>query len=335
MDGDKLLELLGQPVEADPVQAALRDLARGIQPELDPGRSDLFVDWVTVNEIGLEFGFEDEAYVRARPIDMRRQGPLLLTQLYFYGNTSRTQPFPGRLPRGLTLQDDREAVRGKLAALEAVRRSYTRDCWLVEGYEIVVAYQAGTGTVESVMCHVPYDPWPLPPDEEDILAPYTPERLCGFFGERWSSARLREALGPLGYASVMTSARSAHCADLRMVHGIEFGFAPGHQVAAASPKFPQAMALATVTFYGPRVFDARMWAGPMPLKLEFTDSQAEIAAKLGRKPDVRRDFDRNGYVLWHFDRFSLRAEYSNIENRLLRVTLMAPGYWRSTGARSD
>ena len=47
------------------MQAELAQCAHGMQPELDPDNEESFVDWVTVNEIGLEFGFEDEAYVRA------------------------------------------------------------------------------------------------------------------------------------------------------------------------------------------------------------------------------------------------------------------------------
>ena len=68
----------------------------------------------------------------------------------------------------------------------------------------------------------------------------------------------------------------------------------------------------------------------MPLGLSFDDSQTRIVERVGREPDERRDFDRNGFVIWHFDQYSLRAEYSNIQNRLLRVTIMAPGYWAAT-----
>jgi hypothetical protein len=306
-----------------------------MQPELDPNDEEAFVDWVTVNEIGLEFGFEDEAYVRARDEDERRKGPLLLTQLYFYGDTARTMPFPYQLPFGLDFGDDRGAVRRKLARHDSLRRSYIRDAWRFANYDLVIAYRADNGLVESVLCFIRYTPWPVPEDEAELVAQFTPEALCELFGARWSSALLRGRLGPLGYASVLHEARSEHCADLRLVHGIEFGFAAGEQVPAADPQFPRALALASITYSGPRVYDARQWVGPMPFALSFDDSQADIAAKIGRKPDERADFDRNGFVLWHFDRYSLRTEYSNIENRLMRATIMAPGYWQASQGGSE
>jgi hypothetical protein len=330
--GDELLGLLGLPSSTDRVQVALAGLAHGMQPELDPDDENAFVDWVTVNEIGLEFGFEDEAYVRALDVDERRRAPLLLTQLYFYGDTPRTQPFPYSLPFGLDFGDHRAAVHRKLAARDPLRRSYIRDAWRLPEFDLTIGYRADDGKLESVLCDLPYQPWPIRPDEAELVSTFSPQVFGKLFGARWSSALLRSTLAPLGYASALPDARSEHNADLRVAHGIEFGFAPGDQVAAADPKFPRALALASVTFYGPRVFDAREWMGPMPMSLSFDDSQAQIAAKMGRSPDARNDFDRSGYVIWHFPDYSIRAEYSNIENRLLRVTLLAPGYWAASMA---
>jgi hypothetical protein len=330
--GDVLLSLLGQAATSAPVQASLTELARGMQPELDPDDEEAFVDWVTVNEIGLEYGFEDETYVRALDIDERRGGNLLLTQLYFYGDTEKTQPFPYPLPFGLSFSDNRAQVHQKLVANDALRRSYVRDAWRLPAFDMTIAYRRDNGLLESVLCHMPYSPWPALDGEAELVAPFTPEALIGSFGKRWSSAQLRKELAPLGFQRALGDVRSEHSADLRMAHGIEFGFAPGSQVPGADGQFPRALALASVTYYGPRVYDAREWLGPMPLNLAFTDSQADIAAKLGRNPDERGDFDRVGFVIWHFDRYSLRAEYSNIENRLLRATIMAPGYWAASQA---
>lgn len=325
-----MLRLLGLAASAVPVQSALAQLTRGMQPELDPRNEEAFVDWVTVNEIGLEFGFEDEAYVRALDIDARRQGPLLLTQLYFYGDTAKTMPFPYQLPFGLDFSDDRAAVHHKLAAYEALRRSYIRDAWRLAEFNMTIAYRSDTGRLESVLCYVPYSPWPKREGEHELAAQFTPEAFTELFGLRWSSAMLRARLEALDYESTLRDLRSEHNADLRMSHGIEFTFAPSRQVPSADPKFPQTLALASVTYYGARVYDAREWSGPMPLNLAFSDSQSDIAAKIGRKPDERDDLDRIGFVIWHYNDFSLRAEYSNIENRLLRVTIMAPGYWAAT-----
>jgi hypothetical protein len=328
--GDDLLGLLGLAADSAPVQTALMQWAHGMQPELDPDDDEAYRDWVTVNEIGLEFGFEDEAYVRALDMAMRRQGPLLLTQLYFYGDTPKTRPFPYPLPFGLSFADDRAAVRRKLAAYDHLRRSYVRDAWRLPDFNLTIAYRRDDGRLESVLCYLPYSPWPTPAGEAELVASFTPDAFCVLFGARWSSALLRSRLAPLGYAEALPDARSEHNADLRMSYGIEFGFAPGRQVPASDPEFPEALALASITYYGPRVYDAHEWVGPMPLGLSFDDSQTRIVERVGREPDQRRDFDQNGYVIWHFERYSLRAEYSNIENHLVRATIMAPGYWTAT-----
>lgn len=333
--GDDLLGLLGLAATSARVQASLAQLARGMQPELDPEDEDCLVDWVAVNEIGLEYGFEDEAYVRALDVEERRQGALLLTQLYFYGDTSTTVPFPYPLPFGLSFEDDRAAVRRKLSIHEPLRRSYLRDSWPLPAFDLTVAYQADSGLVESVLCQVPYTPWPVPEGLTERLAGFTPEALAEHFGMRWSSAGLREFLAPLGFQAALPDVRAESTADLRLSYGIEFGFAPGRQVATSDPKFPGALALATVTYYARRVLDALEWVGPMPFGLAFTDSQAGLAAKLGRPPDVREDEDRTGFVVWHFQRFSLQVEHSTIENRLMRVTLMAPGYWAASSSAGN
>jgi hypothetical protein len=327
--GDDLLGLLGLSANSAPVQTALIQFAHGMQPELDPHDDEAYRDWVTVNEIGLEFGFEDEAYVRALDMATRRQGVLLLTQLYFYGDTPKTQPFPYPLPFGLAFADDRTTVRRKLGAYDHLRRSYVRDAWRLPDFNLTIAYRHD-GRLESVLCYLRYAPWPTPANEAELAALFTPDALSALFGARWSSALLRSRLGPLGYVDALPDARSEHSADLRMSHGIEFGFAPGRQVPASDSEFPEVLALASVTYYGPRVYDARAWVGPMPFGLSFDDSQTRIVERVGREPDQRRDFDQNGYVIWHFERYSLRAEYSNIENHLVRATIMAPGYWAAT-----
>ncbi len=332
VSGDQLLNLLGLESTTLLVQSTLHSLARGMQPELELDNPESLVDWVTVNEIGLEFGFEDDAYVRAQDFEKRRQGALLLTQLYFYGDTLNTKPFPYPLPFGLTFSDDRNDVHSKLSKFDEKRRTYIRDAWQLPDFNMTIAYQSDSGKLESVLCYKPPIPWPLSKNEREMLAPFTPDALVSLFGLRWSTRELRTHLESLDYASALPNVRSEHSADLRMTHGVEFSFAPGVQVPVSDPQFPNSLSLASVTYYGPRVYDAREWVGPMPLNLSFNDSQSQIEAKLGRKPDERGDFDRVGFAIWHLDSFSLRAEYSNIENHLLRATIMAPGFWALSGA---
>jgi hypothetical protein len=325
-----LIELLGQSVAAPEVQASLAKFARGMQPELDADDEDCLVDWVTVNEIGLEYGFEDAAYVQALEVNQRRNGELLLTQLYFYGDTPTTQPFPHPLPLGLSFEDDRPAVREKLAAHEGTRRSYLRDAWQLPNFNLTVAYAKNSGRLESVFCHVAPTPWSLAKGEAELAAAFNTEVFVGLFGRRWSHPTLRAQLAPLGFEDALRDVRSEHTAYLHVEHGIELGFAPSQDIAGADSKYPKSLALASVTFYASRVLDARAWQGPLPLDISFDDTFEALAAKLMRAPDERADENQTGFVLWHFKNYSLQIEYSSVENRLLKITMLAAGFWAAS-----
>ena len=328
--GDDLLSLIGLPAHADMVQASLNTLAHRMQPELDPDDDDSLVDWVTVNELGLEYGFEDEAYLYALDPALRRVGPLVLSQLYFYGETPNTMPFPFPLPFGLKFADDRNAVRHKLAPYEATRRSYIRDAWMARGFWITVAYRGDPGTVESVFCHLPYTPWPPLPTDAARIAEFTPEVFAEMFGRRWSNVDLMTRFAPLGFEDKLPEARSEGVADLKLRHGLELSFAPSRQVPAADQRRPDVLAFAEATLYASRELDAREWAGPLPRGLTFADTQTDLMEKIGVEPAEHEDDQLSGLAVWHFEQYTLAVLYSNLENRLLRVTIKAPGYWAAS-----
>jgi hypothetical protein len=333
--GDKLIKLLGLGADDILVQTSLDQLARGMQPELDPENEEVLIDWVTVNEIGLEYGFQDEAYFRAWNPDMRRKVRLILTQLYFYGDTSKTRPFPFSLPFGLTFTDDRASVRRKLVAFDNKRRSYIRDAWSLPNFDITIAYGGETNLLESIYCHLPCKPWPIDPEETKLVSPLTPEILASLLGLRWSSSILRTKLAPLGYDKELLGIRSEHVADFLLAHGLELMFASVSQIPTADQRYSRSLALAGVTYYSNRELDAREWVGPLPFDIEFTDNQATLPIKVGHQSDLITDEDRYGVAVWHFSQFSLTVVYSNIENRILRITMLAPGFWEISHRKDD
>jgi hypothetical protein len=321
--GDALLSLLGLEAEDERVKASLAQLAHGMLPDLEPEDDESLVDWVTVNELGLEYGFEDEAYVRALDPTKRRNGKLLLSQLYFYGDTRKTRPFPFALPFGLRFEDGKSETRAKFAEYESTRRSHIRDAWRLPKFDVIVAYDPKTGTLESVFCHVRYAPWPDVPGESELIAAFTPSAFTSLFGKRWSDKTLRAELAPLGYERTLPQIRAEHSADLRFEHGMELMFAPGGRIASANQQYPNALAFAGVTYYASRELDARQWCGALPCDLEFTDSQADLRVKMRVDAAKQDDGDRSGLATWKFSKVSVSVLYSNIENRILRVIMMA------------
>jgi hypothetical protein len=81
-----------------------------------------------------------------------------------------------------------------------------------------------------------------------------------------------------------------------------------------------------VEFYRRRFEDAREWTGELPFGLIFDDSQETMTGKVGRTPDKQQDDRFKGLATWHFSDFSLEVMYNNIENHLVRISLMAPGF---------
>ena len=104
----------------------------------------------------------------------------------------------------------------------------------------------------------------------------------------------------------------------------------GGSQAAEGPL--HSLAFAGVTYYASREYDAVEWAGLLPFGLKFMDSQGEVLHKVGVPPSTQEESARERYLTgqatWHFDDVSLAIKYSNIENRVLRVSLMDPGYAR-------
>lgn len=323
ISGDALLALLGMGVEEPGVQACLAALARDMQPELDSDDPDDYIDWIILNEIGLELGFEDEAYLRAWDESMRREGRLLLSQLNFYADTELMQAFPWRLPFELGFSDDREAVRAKMHAFEGVRRSYIRDAWRMPAFDMTATYGVN-GALESVSCRLRCSPWPPDPMDEAAAVLPEPAHFVRLFGLRWSSAELRQGLAMFGFDDRLAEVRSEHVADLRASHGLELYFAPSGSLATADQRLPKSPAFSAVQYLSERELDARQWRGTLPFGLDFADTQADLMKKVGTAPAEQTDGEVAGLAEWHFPAYILYVLYSNLENRLLRIALMTP-----------
>lgn len=53
------------------------------------------------------------------------------------------------------------------------------------------------------------------------------------------------------------------------------------------------------------------------------DSPTILFEKISSLPVQQSDSILTGHAVWHFDRYTLHVLYSNIDNRLLRIKLIA------------
>jgi len=328
-DANRVLSLLGSSGNSPELDALFQELKTIRRPELDPADRDVYTDFVLIRRQGLELGFIDEPFFRAEaPEKRRRNGSgLMMYQAYFYNQLGDILPFPDKLPFGLDWSDQRESVRRKIDPFALTRRSYIKDAWELPAFNLSIEYAKQDGNLFTLVCQLPYDPWP----EDGRLQPsLTPKDWLGLFGSSLTSPELRDRLEPLNITEVIETCDDAHEIDFRIQCGLVLIFTKRSNLTLPGTPLSRStdMVLGSVTFLGSRQRDARQWAGELPLGLTFEDSPVSIAEKVGRPPDKRHDDRIVGSAFWRLDGYDLHVQYSTVENYVTEISLMAPGYRR-------
>ena len=330
MRAEELVALLGRR-QADPaVEAALVHFAVRRRPEVRVDEDDAdgpVVEtqcWVKNSKAGIEFGFDDEAAWLGRDETEFGELPMLLTQLYFYGQREGVHPYADSLPFGLAITDDRATVRAKMARLEPTRHSHTRDTWDAHDCRVTVSYTSDERAVEFVLCMLREPPLPA---LGYALAPVpAPAQIVGLLAQPLDSPAMAAAFGPLGLQGRHEEIDDTGEADFRVPYGLTLGFSEPPDLPPGRGRRPRL--LSHVTFYRERELDARGWSGELPHRLSFEDSPETAVRKMGRGPDLQNDDAYSGYALWHLPSHDLHVFYGTMENRVMRVSLFAPGYWK-------
>ncbi len=288
------------------------------QPYLDEDdiERDLYTDWVLVKRKGVELGFSNQAWQQGKPRLAWRSDNLVLSQIYFYTQNDNTQAYTGKLPYELLSTDTRAQVRDKLKAFEATRKSYITDCWDVdENLYLTVRYN-NYGAIASVFLRLKIQA--LKPTEHTL----TLADLSSSFNKRVSRQTVKDIALFNKLTLPLTDEQWDEWYDTRELtltdeYGIEL-YLDNSKSAT----------LSAIKFFAPRERESVGWSGDMPLGLTFDDSPEVLLAKVKKQPNQRSDETLTGFCLWHFETFSLHVVYSNVDNRLLRVTVMAVGYWQ-------
>lgn len=332
MTGDDLVGLLGTASDDPAVVLALSAFAVRWPPALeepeDPDDPDWYV-WRPSSANGFEFGFQDEAHLRALPMNRRGASPLVVTSVCFYGVHDGVRPYAHDFPFGIVTSDSRATVRAKLSQLEVGPRIHIRDVWDAPGYRIVAEHSARTGALDSILVKLRLDPWP-PLAESPPPALPTVDEIVAMFGQPWHSPDMRRVFFPLGLDACGPDIATHGYADLRRTRGLELYFFRDPTRNEDSPIKDKGAIFCTAKFFRSRHQDARQWAGPLPCGLEFDLAYPELVRRMGRGPDEGRDGPLTGYALWHLPAFTLHALYHNVDNVVLCVSIFQPGAWRET-----
>jgi len=319
-----MLSLLGLS-ESDPhVDALFKNLNTLNRPQLseDPAEEGGFSDWVLVRRKGVELGFSDSAWFNAEPRTRWGTGDLILTQVYYYSAFDDVKTFEGELPFGLLWTDGRAIARQKLNGFEATRHSFLTDTWDTDTFRITVKYKDDFKGLDRIFCRI--DPKPLMP--EVPVEPPALEAIQRVFGIQPTEPVFRSLWGE----AFQTNRKFPTMLDMTNTLGVELYFQKAKELRLPFPedKLPAGLVFAAIRFLAERQDDGCGWKGELPFDLAFEDSPETLFQKITRRPDAQEDDELVGFALWHFPTHSLHVLYSQVDNRLLRITLMAPGYWK-------
>jgi len=328
---DGLGGLLGRRWGDPIIEQALR--ARGVRrtPSLD---EDAVVDWLTVRQHGFELCFEDAEHFAGR----RRSGEcdggeLLVTAVIFYNERHDMRRHRGALPVGLSWHQDRDTTRMLLNRSGWACTRYRRDVYESDGIRLIVAPRPGSEDIESIVLKMVHPPRSAVEDRPSKPCPSLDEFASAFgytiagapFLALFDAGDIRDRLD-----------------ELRLERTISFTEDGGHELY-----FQRAQALRTrqpgqaglvfagIQFHRHRDQGARQWAGELPFGLQFDDSPNDLFKKVPTLPAQCRESTLTGFAVWHFERFSLHVFYSTFENCIIRVFVMAPGFWESIGGPDD
>lgn len=245
----------------------------------------------------------------------------MLTQAYFYSGFDDIKPFGGALPFDLTLQDSREVARKKLGDFEPTRHSYRDDTWDVEGYRLSVMYTEGGQAIDRIACRMLAAPIP----RKDSVQNPDLVRVTDTFGYEVTSPEFRALWSHTLTDDDYRIARDSGELDLTQSYGATVDFAETGVGAV----------FRAITLHRNRDQESVGWSGPLPQGLDFEDSPDIMFGKLSAQPIQQADSVLTGHEVWHFDNYTLHVLYSNLDNRLLRVKLIALRTWKCVGDYGD
>jgi len=332
MNPKDLLALLGRN-QTDPlVESGLVHYAVRNRPEVEVDEEDpdgpvvKTQSWVKNSRLGIEFGFHDEAaWIGLDETEFGKR-PMVLTQIYLYGQHEGVRPYQEPLPFDVKLSDDRATVRRKLASLESTRHSYVRDTWDAPGFRMTVAFTEADRSIDFVFCTLREPALPALP-YAIVPAPRI-EDLVAVLGRPLGDRDLQATFAPIGLHDRMEQIKEDGDADFLNPYGMALSFS---RADAASRE----VVLSSVTLYQERELGARRWPGRLPLGIDFDDSLEILIRKFGRPPDLHAEVEFSGYAVWHEPLGTIRIVYSGMENRVARVSLYAPGFWAKWMAEAE
>jgi hypothetical protein len=328
VNASDIVSLFGKTVDSPEVEALFSDLETMNRPQPDYENEDYF-DWVLVRRHGVELGFSGVLYHQGTNESFwGARDELALYQVYFYTAFNDVKTFQGELPFGLKFSDSREIARQKLSADESTRHSYITDTWDTSGFRLNIRYTEDFHSIDSMACIQEWNPIPR---KEPVVYPEL-SRIVKAFGATVNSPEFTglwdENAGDEIHDLLLNE--DMRSAFLNRSYGVDLRF-------SGDGEDKQFYA---ITLLGNRQIDSVDWEGALPFDLRFDDSPEMMFAKMKKHkkaPDEGSNTmnDNTDYAVWHFQTSTLSILYSHLDNRILRVSMYAPGIWQSFKSQEE
>ncbi|WP_418648817.1 hypothetical protein ACNQFN_11130 [Thauera butanivorans] len=306
----------GEAADSPRMEEIFRQLNTLRRPQLPDDDPYIFYDWVLVRRQGLELGFVEENYHLGKAKHLWGTGQLLFVQAYYYAGFDDVQCCEILMPYGLSWKDSREKVRGRMAGAAATLHSSSiSDTWDVpEGYRLTVTYGGNPIHAERMVCQ--QVPVPLRPSQP--VSPPNLDQIIVHWGHSVTQTDWRALWSHWLDDNAIKQGSDSGEIDLADSFGVTLHVEPDDG----------APLLRAITLHGNRDANAVGWRGKLPQGLDFEDSPNILFQKIQEQPISTSQGKITGHAVWNFHDYTLHVLYSCVDNRLMRVKLIAPGIWK-------
>lgn len=311
-------DFLGKPEDSEACVKLFRSYGYPTAPYAEPDEPNPVKFWLPIRQLGLEIGFTDKKYHLADPVV---EGGLLCTTVYFYNwPGSDIAVFKGDLPLGLNFEMSRHEVRQHLSKQLAPPATYERDVFLWLSRLLIVSYHPDQRSISDVIVRLPDHHYPVPNIRLPNLAVI--QSLFGLSPRDPSFVSEFLALDIEDRLEDLRNERSISFVDKA---GIEMVFSWARLLDI--PRRSGGLVFSGFRMFAPREQESVGWSGELPKGLKFSSSPHEVLSAFERPPEEANEDDQSGYFLWKSSHSTVHIRFNKVENRILRVSVYAPGYW--------
>lgn len=259
--------------------------------------------------------------------DMLAGQPPIVTnvQLYAGDGEYRHARYADALPFGLSFEDGRESVIGKLG--QAAWRHPFVEPFELERFDLLdrwmlVKYADNMSRISVIQIGLKHKK-PKPTVLPKILQPGI-AALESMFGKEWREAASHPAFQGIdlsGFGDESAGGECPHEVDALQTHGVELYFRPSK--TSDTP----CSVLTGARYIRKGVYWSAGFDGALPRGIRFEDAPEVFLARIGRLPDTGKADTLTGHYIWKLPEYLLQIGFSVMEQRINRVYVAAHSYY--------